>query len=830
MSGQDVETKEISVDPVCGMSVLHEKAAAHLEFEGKTYFFCHMNCKNKFEKAPQKYLDTASAFSKKSMNTSSPSSSTSVGSEKGIAQVSAFYLPGGAVEYFCPMDLQIRQANPGACPLCGMALEPTFVTDSANDSGKELKDLTLRLTIAIPLTILLVSISMNAMFQMETFHSLAGVPIQYIELALATPVLFYSGWPILKKGMDSFGSGYMNMFTLLALGSSISYFASVFFLCFPNLIRASIHELLFFESSASIVTLVLIGQVLELKARQRGRSATQDLLLLAPSTARQMQPDGTFKEISVTTIQPGDKIQVLAGDKIPVDGAVLSGNASINEALITGNNLPATKTKESIVYAGTVANDGSIVIEARSLGRDTVFAHILATLSSAQSSQSPTQSLADKISAYFIPIVMIVAALTFLGWYFLGAGTGIAKAVLNSISVLVIACPCALGLATPLAVSAAIARGANSGLLVKDSRALEMLATVNDALFDKTGTLSQGQFKIRSIKTFNTSENEALKIAGSLEALSKHPLAVCIYKEARDRSLDLVEAHNSSVRPGLGISGDLNGTRTLLGSKRFLQESGVDLSKLEHEPDQDSEQNQPAKADAKPETTADAAINAKLHTMTHADTYSNEAGGSLVYLAINNQLAALFVLEDPLRTEAAQTLSELRQLGVNPKIASGDNEASVASAAKALGLSDGDLNYNLLPEGKVELIKRLQASGSKVAMIGDGINDSAALSIADAGIAMASGSDIALSSAPLTAMHSDLTVIPKAIKLARLMTSTMKENLFLAFIYNVIAIICASGLLSPLGINLTPSIAAAAMSLSSLSVIANSSKIRNAKL
>ena len=798
MSKQELETQDISIDPVCGMKVNNLQAAASLDYEGKSYFFCHANCKKKFETEPQKY--SKYEFTQANSNTTS-NAQQSPANQLERRNAASYFLPAGPVTYTCPMDPQVRQTTPGSCPLCGMLLEASFPSIDSNPQSDELRDMTRRLMVAAPLTVLLVYISFPSMLNMGK-HAVSspavfGMPLQYAELALASPVLFYGGMPIFKKALASAKSGHLNMFSLLALGSSISYFASIFFLLSPQLVTGDLHSVLFFESSASIVTLVLVGQILELRARKRGSSALEKLLERAPLTARRLQPDGSYRELSLSEIELTDKVQILAGDKLPVDGKVISGQSSVDESLVSGNNLPSTKNIGDDVYAGTINIDGTLIIEARSLGRDTVFAHVLATLASAQNSRSPMQEVADKISTYFIPAVILISVITFITWYSILGQAGIPTAVLNAVSVLVIACPCALGLATPLAVSAAIARAAQAGLLVKNAHALEMLAQADDALFDKTGTLTQGRFEVKEIRLFvknddlANDENGILRLAASLEQASKHPLAVGICSEAKKRNLRLYPVENSLTHAGSGIEGTVNAKVVRIGSLSFLKQHGVNIVDFS------------------------------------SDSVSDE---SQIYVALNNIAAARLSMFDPLKENAKVCVAQVKQLGITPRIVSGDSRSSVFSAAKALGISEGDCFAEMLPNGKVDVINNLKKGNRIVSMIGDGINDAAALAVADSGIAIASGSDIALSSAGLTIVNSDLSTIPKAINLARLMTATMKENLFLAFIYNVIALICASGALSTWGINLDPAIAAAAMSLSSLSVIFNSMKIRGAQL
>lgn len=785
MTSPDLNAKQIEIDPVCGMKVSPSRAAGSSQYNGKTIYFCALNCKKKFDANPTAYSQPGTA----------DGSTLAVGAidKKPRAEnLENYFLPDGAYEYICPMDTQIRQQTPGVCPLCGMALEPIFPQAAVNLKTKdELQDMSQRFWISVPFTVLLIVLTMPSLLgnlQIQGIHK------PYLLLAFASIVLFYCGFPILRRGYESLSTLRLNMFALLTLGSSISYLISVLMVFSPELKIHDAQRHLFFESSATIITLVLLGQVLELKARKHGKSALEGLLQLAPSTARKID-NGQAREISIVEIVKGDKLQVLAGDKMPVDGIVLEGQSTVNDSLLSGNDLPKKKAPGDQVFAGTINLDGTLQIEAKTLGRDTVFAHILSTLSKVQASRSRSQDLADKISAYFIPSVICIAGITFTGWAWLGGAYGLTEAILYSVSVLVIACPCALGLATPLALSAAITRGARSGLLIKDASAIERLADTTDILLDKTGTLTQGKFELKEtiLSKDAGGEAEAIKYAASLEQLSKHPLAQGICNAAEQRNLQLISVAESISTPGAGIEGNIENKSVIVGSDRFLKQKGIDSSPLN-------------------------------------SSGNNHVPASHVYLAVDQKALAKFLLSDPPRVEAPDTISALKRFSITPAIVSGDDRASVSALAQALGIEAENTFAELLPDDKVNLIRKLQAEKRVVAMIGDGVNDAAALSIADVGIAMSSGSDIALSAAPLTIMHADLSTIPKAVKLSKLMLATMKENLFLAFLYNVVAVICASGALSSFGITLNPAIAAAAMSLSSLSVILNSIKITNSKL
>ncbi|MBX9721249.1 MAG: cadmium-translocating P-type ATPase, partial [Candidatus Obscuribacterales bacterium] len=579
-----------------------------------------------------------------------------------------------------------------------------------------------------------------------------------------------------------------------ALGVSISFVTSLIFMFIPiPQLTATLHghDMLYFESAASVVTLVLVGQILELKARENSNKSLQNIFALAPSKARKDESAGS-REISILEVKAGDKLRVLSGDKIPVDGIVISGTSSTDESMLSGNSLPVPKREGDRVYAGTINGAGSLLVKTEYVGRETTFAKIVDLLASAQKSRSPMQETADRASAAFIPAVLAIAALTFLAWFFFGGTGALSHAIKDSVSVLVIACPCALGLATPLAVSLAVSKAAELGLMVKDARALEMLAISNNCLIDKTGTLTQGRFELIKTSTVDgVSENVALSWAASIEQESKHPLAISICEAAKARGLRLSKPQNLQSIAGRGLKGVVDGRTVAIGSSRYLEEEGVALEQIK-----------------------------KL----------KQDGGSSVFLSVDSTLKALFHLEDKLKNESAEFIKELKALDLRPSIMSGDSKASVTATAHALQIPEDNLRWDLHPQDKADFIKHLQSKGNKVAMIGDGINDAGALTVADVGIAMASGSDVALASAAITVTHSDLLAVIRGVRLARMMTATMKENLLLAVIYNAAALLLATGILYPLfKLELNPSIAAAAMSLSSLSVISNSMKIKVGK-
>ncbi len=788
--------EQLAEDPVCKMKVRPDRAAVSAEWQGQTYYFCNVGCSKKFLASPGSYLSAKADVTGQIKPEAGHSCCHGTHAETSKPDdLRVFYLSESALTYTCPMDPEVVSKFPGSCPKCGMALEASF-NSSDEQGGNELADMKKRFAFSVLLTVPLLLVSMPHMLGLH-FHI---VPAQYmavVGLVFASPVVLYGALPIFEKAIQSIKMKHLNMFTLVGLGTFISYATSLIALLFPPFAKLLDPQgMLFFESSASIVMLVLLGQILELKARQQSNKSLEGLFALAPSKAFREIANGKSEEISVLEVKPGDMLRVRPGDKFPADGLIDDGSGSVDESILSGNSLPVVKNKGDKVYAGSLNLDGSFLMKASSLGRDTVFAQVLNLLSSSQRSRSPMQEFADRISGIFIPTVFCIAALTFGIWIALGGEHAFTHAVRDTISVLVIACPCALGLATPIAVSVAVARASRLGLLVKDARALEELSLATDFFLDKTGTLTEGRFVISDTILFTQMDDvEALMLVASLEQGSKHPLAQSIVKSAQSDGLSLYKSEEVQSFPGKGVRGLVNGRSLLLGSSQFLKEQGVVLS--------DSVKVSP------PEGSA----------------------STLVNFAIDGKFAGVIVLSDTLKSDSQPFVDGLRELAVSPHILSGDGPSSVDGAGKILGIPVSNLHSNLLPPDKVECIRSFQQQGKTVAMLGDGVNDVAALQAANSGIAMATGSDIALSSAPITLVQNDLRVIVSGIRLARLMTAKMKENLFLAFAYNVVALVLATGILYKFtGLELDPSIAAAAMSLSSISVILNSMRINAAKL
>lgn len=755
------------------MNVDRAKAAASFEYQGNTYYFCHIKCREKFAASPDRYLERKSA----------PLS----GAQPGMHFFSEDFFV-----YSCPMHPQVRQNKAGSCSICGMALESALAGDDTQSS--ELEDLKKAFYPAALFAALLFLISMPMMLGLELSFfpfTLSHEELAYLQLFLCLLVLGTGGRWLLPRTLDSFLSRQLNMFSLLGLGVSISFLVSLWALFLASPKRM---DMLYFESAAGIIALALFGQILELKARKGSQQHLRDLFALVPLIARRENESGEIVEMSLATVTNQMKLRVLAGDLVPVDGLVISGNGSADESVISGNSIPVSKVPGDKVFAATQLKEGSILIHAESLGKDTVFAQMAALILSAKESRSPVQKLADSISAVFIPFVFIASLATFLLWLALAGVGALRHAVQDAISVLVIACPCALGLATPLAVSLAVSQASKQGLLVKDTAAFESMSRAKRFLVDKTGTLSKGSFSLKNlICKRGLKMEEAIKLASALETHSLHPLAQAIVDLAASKEIAAPVASNIESFSGLGLCGTLEGKKIRVGSKRFMSESHVDMSMLE-ETDESS---------------------------------SFLLSGSTVYLAAEKELIAVFVFVDELKESAADFLKELERLNLKTEILSGDNNLEKSRIAGELNLAESNLHFEMLPQDKVKRIRDLQAEGELVCMLGDGVNDAAALAAANAGIALSSGANLALSSASMTVMSDDLLLVSKGIRLSRRMVSVMKENLFLAFVYNAAAILVASGLFyHDFGLELNPALAALAMSFSSLSVILNSLKLK----
>jgi Cu+-exporting ATPase len=758
-------------DPVCGMRVDPLVTAHHAEHAGAAFHFCCAGCRTKFVADPEKYLAPKPAAPPEPA--------------------------GPGVVYTCPMHPQVRQIGPGVCPDCGMALEPAEI--SADDGpNPELGDMTRRMWIALVLAAPVFALEMAG----HVFG--AGLPISaglshWIQFALATPVVLWAGWPFFERGWVSVRTGKLNMFTLIAMGVGVAYVESCLALFAPQLFPADARGMdgppVYFEAAAVIVVLVLLGQVLELRARERTGGAIRALLRLAPKTARRVRADGADEDVALEAIAAGDRLRVRPGEKVPVDGAVIEGHASVDEALVTGESMPVEKTVGDKVIGGSVNRSGGFVMRAEQVGSGTLLARIVKMVAEAQRSRAPIQRLADQVSGWFAPIVIAVALAAGAAWLLLGPEPRLSHALLAAVSVLIIACPCALGLATPMSIMVGLGRGASAGVLVKNAEALERFARIDTLAIDKTGTLTEGRPSVVAVKTApGVDEAELLRLAASLERASEHPLAEAIVRAATERGLALSEPQGFVAPVGKGVSGTVDGRAVILGGGPMLAEAGIDASALGPE------------ADAMRKT-----------------------GATAVFAALDGQLASVIGIADKVRPGAAQAVRALRAEGVRLVMLTGDNRATAVAIAAQLGI--GDVEAEVTPQGKAEAVQRLRAEGRAVAMAGDGVNDAPALAAAEVGIAMGTGTDVAIESAGLTLLGGDLASVLKARRLSRAVMANIRQNLTLAFIYNAAAVPLAAGALYPLfHVMLSPQIAAGAMSLSSVSVIGNALRLRSARL
>jgi Cu+-exporting ATPase len=765
MEGETAATSDVRMDPVCGMKVDAAKAAARSTYKGTVYFFCGKGCAAKFEAEPERWL------APKPMKAAPPA---------GAAQV----------EYICPMDPEVSQMGPGTCPKCGMALEPR--TAILDDSNPELESMTNRLWVCAVLTAPL----LIAMF---AGLSTDAAWVRWTEFALATPVVVWGGAPFFQRGWLSIVTRHLNMFTLIAIGSGTAYLYSAAAVLAPRLfpitgMRGQAYPSLYFEASAVILCLVLVGQVLELKARSKTGSALKALLQLAPRTAHRVVEGRDDQQLPVAEIKVGDHLRVRPGEKIPVDGVVTDGTSAVDESMVSGEPMPASKAKGARVFGGTVNGTGSFVMRADRVGADTLLAQIVGMVGDAQRTRAPIQGVADRVAGWFVPVVLLVAVLAFAGWMVWGPEPRLAHALISAVSVLIVACPCALGLATPMAVMVGMGRGAGAGVLFRSAEALETLGKVDTLVIDKTGTLTEGKPSVtETIASSGIEESHLLQIAASLERGSEHPLAAAVLERARKDGVELAEGVDFASKTGLGVTGVVEGKRVALGNDTLMQELNVDCKAL--------------------------AARAK---QLQGD------GSTVIYVASDGTLAGLLAVSDQIKDSAAGAIKDLQADGVRVVMLTGDNALTASHVAGVFGI---EYQAGMLPQGKADAVKRLQSEGRIVAMAGDGVNDAPALAVAQVGIAMGSGADVAKEAGGVILVHGDLAGIVRARHLSQLTMRNIRQNLFFAFIYNAIGVPIAAGVLYPvLGIVLSPMIAAAAMSLSSVSVIGNALRLRAAKL
>jgi Cu+-exporting ATPase len=808
-------------DPVCGMMVA-EDAPLRSAYQGTTYVFCSPSCLRRFQEDPKRYLQPKEEpFAAELAKTSPPAGpgrqpttyvcpmDPEVRQDKpgpcpkcGMAlEPSVPAAPTTRTEWTCPMHPEIVRDRPGSCPICGMALEPRSIT-LTDPENPELADMRRRLWVSTVLTAPLVAVAMAHMLPGSPLaHVLPGSIQRWIDLALATPVVLWGGWPFLVRGWRSLVTRHLNMFTLIGLGVAVAFLYSLVATLLPGIFPASFvgpmgQVDVYFEPAAVIVTLVLVGQVLELRARGQTSSALKALLGLAPKVARRMREDGGEEDVSLSDVRPGDHLRVRPGEKVPVDGVVLEGRSAVEEAMITGEPMPVEKAAGDRVIGATLNGTGALVMRAERVGAETLLAQIVRMVADAQRSRAPIQKLADQVAAYFVPAVIAVAALTFLVWALVGPEPARAHGLVNAVAVLIIACPCALGLATPMSVMVAAGKGASAGILFRNAEAIEVLRKVDTLVVDKTGTLTEGKPALVSVVgASGFDENDVLRLAAGLERGSEHPLASAIVQGAKGRGLELSSASDFESLTGRGVKGRVDSHAVALGNARLLEEVGVEL----------------------PAALAE-----------RAAALGSE-GQTVMIVVVDGRAGGLLAVADPIKSSTPEALGLLHQDGVRVVMLTGDSATTAKAVAAKLGIDE--VIAEVLPAQKAEEIKRLQAKGRIVAMAGDGINDAPALAQAQVGIAMGTGTDVAMESAGVTLVKGDLRGIVRARKLSRATITNIKQNLFFAFLYNALGIPLAAGVLYPsLGILLTPSIAAAAMAFSSVSVIANALRLRRVSI
>ncbi|MGH9354762.1 MAG: heavy metal translocating P-type ATPase [Terriglobia bacterium] len=797
-------------DPVCGMTVDPRGATAKVEHDGQTYYFCNPGCAEKFQADPSHYLIPHPADPEQreappggyytcpmdpEVHEAGPAACPKCGMalEPELATV-----PEARIEYVCPMHPEIVRTEPGACPICGMALEPRTVT-LEEPENPELVLMRRRFWVSLVLTLPVIVLGMADMHSAES-HLLSRPLAEWMELALATPVVLWGGWPFFERGWASLVNRSLNMFTLIALGTGVAYLFSCIATIAPGIFPSAVRGThgvapVYFEAAAAIITLVLLGQVLELRARSQTSSAIKALLGLAPKTAALLRDDGTEMQLPVERVKVGDRLRVRPGEKIPVDGIVLEGASSVDESMVTGESMPVEKPPGSRVTGGTVNGTGSLIMRAERVGSGTLLAQIVRLVGQAQRSRAPIQRLADVVAFYFVPAVVLVAGVTFIVWELAGPQPRLAHAVVNAVAVLIIACPCALGLATPMAIMVGAGRGARAGVLMRNAEALETLEKVDTLVVDKTGTLTQGKPQLISIVAARGwTDGDVLRIAASLEASSEHPLAATVVSAARERGLAIPETADFRSVTGQGVIGQVEGRGCALGNLALLHELRVEVKEL----------------------------------LGRAEALRND-GQSIMFLAIDGRLAGMLGVADPVKESAAKAIRLLRREGLRVVMLTGDHRTTAEAVARRVGIDE--IEAEVLPQRKSEVVKRLQAQGRIVAMAGDGVNDAPALAQAQVGIAMGTGADVAIESAGITLVKGDMEGIARARQLSHATMRNIRQNLFFAFIYNCLGIPVAAGVLYPFfGLLLSPVIASAAMTFSSISVIGNALRLRKLAL
>jgi len=828
-------TRTVERDPVCGMTVDPERAAAQSEHNGKTFHFCCQSCATKFAAEPEKYIGASAASAHRNDFVVPPagidsSKAVSTRQEPRSKQIIA-------PEFICPMDPEVRQDHPGACPKCGMALEPAVPIQPASrieytcpmhpeivrpvpgscpicgmalelrdavvdqEENLELVSMARRFWTSVALTVPILALAMSDLIPGQPLQKiLSPRAIGWLELLLTTPVVLWAGWPFFERGWASIVNRSLNMFTLIALGTGTAYSYSVVAVLFPGIFPESFRVMggtvpIYFEAASAITTLVLLGQVLELRARSQTSAAIRSLLKLSPKTARLVRADETEIDVPVEHINAGDSLRVRPGEKVPVDGVILDGESSVDESLMTGEPIPVEKSSGAKVIGGTVNGTGTFVMRAERVGSETLLSQIVRMVSEAQRSRAPVQKLADRVSGYFVPAVILAAILTFIVWAIYGPQPRMAHAILNAVAVLIIACPCALGLATPMAIMVGTGRGALAGVLVKNAEALEILEKVDTLVVDKTGTLTEGKPRVTSvIPAAGSDEKQVLRFAATLERGSEHPLAAAILAGAKERGVELGNLTNFQSRTGKGVTGQVDGRSAALGNRALFAETKTSAGDLE-------EKAKSLEAD----------------------------GQTVMFIAVDDAPIGIIGVADPVKSTTPEALAKLHHDGIRIIMLTGDSRATADSVARKLGIDQ--VHAEILPGQKSVIVKQLQTEGHVVAMAGDGVNDAPALTQANVGIAMGTGTDVAIESAGITLLRGDLRGIARARTLSRATMRNIRENLFFAFAYNSLGVPIAAGVLYPFfGLLLSPIFASAAMTFSSVSVITNALRLRKVKL
>ncbi|MFA7305269.1 MAG: heavy metal translocating P-type ATPase [Hyphomicrobium sp.] len=764
----DVKPEHLEKDPVCGMNVDPHTTKHRADHAGRTYYFCAAGCRTKFLADPDKYLSPAEA--------------------------AAEPVPEGTI-YTCPMHPEIRQVGPGPCPICGMALEPDIVTADAGPNP-ELADMTRRLWIGLALATPVFILEMGShLFGLH--HLINPTASNWLQFALATPVVLWAGWPFFERGWKSIQTRNLNMFTLIAIGTGVAWTYSVVATFLPGVFPPALrgHDgavPVYFEAAAVITVLVLVGQVLELRAREQTGGAIRALLNLSPKTARRLTAGDSEQEIEIDAVSVGDPLRVRPGERIPVDGEVIDGKSFVDESMVTGESNPVGKATGAKLIGGTINGSGTLVMRATGVGRDTMLARIVQMVAEAQRSRAPIQRLADQVASWFVPLVIAAAALAFIAWATFGPEPRFSYALIAAVSVLIIACPCALGLATPMSIMVGVGRGAQSGVLVKSAEALERMEKIDTLVIDKTGTLTEGKPKVTAVRAASSiSETDLLKFTASLEHASEHPLGAAIVAAAKEQNIALAAVSDFDAPSGKGVTGVIEGRRVVVGNRRIMAEAGIDT----------------------------AAFDAEVERL-------RSDGATAVYVALDGKTAGVIAVADPIKATTASALRKLADSGVHIIMLTGDNVTTANSVAAKLGISD--VKADVLPEDKAKIVQELRRNGHAVAMAGDGVNDAPALAAADVGIAMGTGTDVAIESAGITLLKGDLEGIARARRLSEATMANIRQNLFFAFIYNAAGVPIAAGVLYPaFGLLLSPIIAAVAMSLSSVSVITNALRLRH---